>query len=431
MFVPTHRLVAVLAAASVLPWFGGLVAMIGVDLVVAAFAFADWRAAARAEDVAIVRHLPGDIVLFKKAQLRWTVANNSDRAFKIRVADEIAPSLRAARRFEVTVAPGKSELVRTLLEPQRRGSFILDEIVCRTTGPMGLASRQFALSRPEEIRVTPAFRSRKLVEQRLVRTQAIRMGRRLTRGKSSGTEFDQLRDYTPDDEIRRVDWAATARSGRPIVRDYMAEQNQQVVCLLDNGRLMAPRVQGVTRLEHAMDAALAVTTIATYMGDRAGLVAFDQKVRVTVAPSRRPDQVDRVATSIFDLEPVLAESHYSLAFNQVSSHFRRRSLLVLLTDLVPAALEESLLPALPLLRRRHVVMIGAVQDPEVLALSTQAVVDVESAHSRSAGISHISERRTASRKLVANGAIVIDKPPGELAEALVDAYLEIKASSRL
>ncbi|MFV1991154.1 MAG: DUF58 domain-containing protein [Acidimicrobiales bacterium] len=434
MFVPSRRLVVIVLAASLVPWLTGTSnawLLVALNLLLAGLAAADWWAAPRLDDVQIERLLPGDVVVNYSARLGWLVTNRGHARLRMRFADELASSLRGERRFVVSIEAGESAEVQTQIRPHRRGAYHLSKLVCRTRGPAGLASRQFTIVQPEVIRVVPAFRSRKLVEQRLKRTQAIQMGRRTARVRGSGTEFEQLREYAPDDDIRRVDWAATARSGRPIVREFRTEQNQQVMCLLDNGRLMSPRVADVTRLEHAMDAALAITTIATSMGDRAGLVAFDQEIRVTVAPSRRPSQIDRVASEIFDLEPVLAESHYPLAFNYMSSHFRRRSLLVLLTDIVPAAIEVSLLPALPLLRRRHVVMVGTVADPEVLELAGQSVNSPGDVHARAAASRVMARRRRSIRQLELAGAVVVDRPPQDLAEALVDAYLDIKASSRL
>src|SRR4029079_1883206 len=158
---------------------------------------------------------------------------------------------------------------------------------------------------------------------------------------------------------------ATARTAKPIVRTYRSERNQTVVVMLDNGRVMAGRVDDVPRVEHAMDAALMLATVATRLGDRYGLVVFDRDVRAVIEPSKTRAQVSRVTEALFDLQPELVETDYRGAFADTIVRFRRRALLVLITELNEQAAEEYLVPALPLVARSHVVVVCAVRDPEV------------------------------------------------------------------
>jgi uncharacterized protein (DUF58 family) len=285
------------------------------------------------------------------------------------------------------------------------------------------------------LRVHPPFRSREEAELKIKRARVLELGIRSARGAGGGTEFEQLREYGPDDEFRRIDWTATARTGRPIVRTYRAERNQSVLVLLDNGRTMAGRVAGVPRVEHAMDAAMMLTHVANRLGDRCGLVAFDRKVRVTVPPARHVNQVSRVTEAMFALEPELSESDYTGAFAEVISRFRRRSLLVLLTDLVDQAVEDSLLPALPLITRTHLVVVGAVRDPQVVAwaageLSAGDTPD-EAAFRRAAAVESLAARRRTVARLRGAGATVVDAAPGRLSSELADAYLLVKSTGRL
>jgi uncharacterized protein (DUF58 family) len=257
-------------------------------------------------------------------------------------------------------------------------------------------------------------------------------GSRTVRRAGAGAEFDQLRDYVPDDEIRRVDWAATLRLQRPIVKQYRAERNQNVVLLLDNGRVMAGTVGGVPRVEHAMDAALAVTHMAARLGDRVGLLTFDRQVRSIVVPDNGRSQLGRVAEAMYLLEPDLAESAYTAAFSAAAARFRRRSLYVVLTDLAEATVEQALLPALPILTRRHLVVVAGVEDPDVAGWARDR--DVESAgeaYRQAAAVASLSRRQRAVARLHGAGAVVIDAEPGRLGIELVDTYLALKASGRL
>jgi len=303
--------------------------------------------------------------------------------------------------------------------------------VCSVDDTTDIAARQGTAALPATLRVHPRFRSREEAELKIDRARILEVGLRSSSGRGGGTDFDQLREYTVDDEFRRIDWSATARTGRPIVRTFRAERNQHVVVLFDNGRVMAGRVAGAPRTELAMDAALLVTTVATRLGDRCGLVAFDRTVRRVLAPSHGRDQLGRVTEALYELDPVLAESDYRGAFHEVAARFRRRSLLVLLTDLVEQAVGEALLPALPVLTRSHVVLVGAVQDPQVRAWADGPVTTADEAYRQAAAARTLRARERAAARLRAAGATVVDVAPDRLASELGDAYLDIKAAGRL
>ena len=243
-------------------------------------------------------------------------------------ADELAPSLGSdTRRTRAAAAAALDRHGRFDLRPRRRGEFLVDEIALRVEGPLGLVARQRTRHVPMSIKVFPSFRSKDEAELRINKARILDVGLRSAKGRGGGTEFDQLREYTVDDDFRRVDWAATARSGRPIVRTYRAERNQTVINLLDNGRVMAGTVDGVARVEHAMDAVMTLTTVATRLGDRCGLLAFDQECERSCRRRTRDGQLGRVVEAMFDLEPVFAESDYRSAFNETLVRFRRRAML--------------------------------------------------------------------------------------------------------
>lgn len=433
--VLTRRLVAVLVGGA------GLVALVagpgGVGFwivagVIAVAAVIDGLLAPSPTVVGVERRLPAGAVLGQQVRARWIVTNRSGRRVDVAVADDLAPSLQAAtRRCRVRLPSRSTATVAFDLRPARRGRFVLDEVVIRTVGPLGLVGRQRARALVDVLRVYPRFPSRADAELRLRRAQVADVGLRTARGRGGGTEFDQLRDYTPDDEFRKLDWAATARTARPIVRDYRAEQNQTVINLLDNGRLMAGTVADVPRVEHAMDAVMALTTVAAGMGDKCGLLTFDQQVRSVVTAGRGRQQLGLVNEAMYDLEPVLGESDYRTAFTTALVRFRRRALLVIHTELAPHSVDESLLPALPLLLRTHVVIVAAALDPEVSGWATDAVDEWPDVYRQAAAIGSLDDRRRAAIRLRALGAHVVDAAPDRLALELIDAYLGIKATGAL
>jgi uncharacterized protein (DUF58 family) len=434
--VPTVRMVvaaallslAVLLAPIPTPW--GFVAAVGLLGLVAV---ADLLLGADPGVVGMQRRLPATLTLGAGGgEVRWSVTNPTGRAARMAVADELAPSLRpGTRRFRVTVPSGGTVTTSTRIDPTRRGRFEPDEIVVRVDGPLGFVSRQRRRSLPGTLRVLPVFRSRKQVELRIERAQLLEVGLRTARGSRGGTEFDSLRDYTVDDEVRRIDWAATARSQHAIVRTYRAERNQQILVLLDSGRVMAGQVGGVPRIEWAMDAAMALTAVATRLGDRCGLVTFDRAVRAVVPPAAGRSQLGRVTDAVYDLEPQLVESDYLGAFAATVARFRRRALLVLVTELAEEAMTETLVPALPLLLAHHLVVVASVTDPDVVAWAAASPREPEAAYRTAAAVAATGRRARSAALLQALGVTVVDAAPDALATRLVDAYLDVKAAGRL
>lgn len=434
--VPTRRTAIVAAALAVvvllLPGDGLLEVLLGVNAALLVVVLIDAALALDPTHLVIERLLPPVLVLRSEGELTWTVRNPSDRTVRLSLADELAPSLRpTARRFRGS-APPRSTLRSTVaLSPSRRGRFEIQALVVRVDGPLGLGARQRRRNLPAVLRVHPAFPSREEAELRINRARILEVGLRSAKGRGGGTEFDQLREYGVDDEVRRIDWAATARAGKAMVRTYRAERNQSVLLLLDNGRVMAGQVGDVPRVEHAMDALMCLTTVATRLGDRCGLVTFDRTVRSVLPARSGRGQVGRVAEAMFDLEPALVESDYRGAFTRSLASFKRRSLIVLFTDLVEQAVGESLLPALPLLVRHHIVIVAAVSDPDVVRWATEPPADTSDAYRAAAAAMALTERDRAAARLRGLGAVVVDAAPGQLAPRLADTYLDLKARGGL
>ncbi|MBI2708631.1 MAG: DUF58 domain-containing protein [Actinobacteria bacterium] len=427
---PTRRLAAAAAVLAVaravlpdgLPWgpWGLLAAL-------AAVAVLDGLAAVDPKRLDVGRELPDQVPLGGEATVALVVRNPTSRRISVGLADELAPSLRAAtRRWSATV-PARSEArVHTTIRPGRRGRFEPRVVTVRVAGPLGLLARQRDADVPGRLKVVPAFPSRADAELRLARARRLELGVRSVRLPGTGTDFEQLREYTPDDDPRRIDWAATARSATPVVRTYRAERNQTIIVLLDVGRTTAGRVADVPRLEHLLDAAFALITVATGLEDRVGVVAYDDEVRASVAPSHRNDQLGKVVEAVYPLEPALVETDHRGAFTHTLTSHRRRTTLVIATDLNEATVAGTLEPALPLVLRDHKVVVAAVADPDVAAWAGAPVEQEQAAYRRAASVSALDERRRLAARLQALGATVVDEPPGRLAGALVETYLHAR-----
>ncbi len=432
--VPTGWL-ALLVAGSAAPvavigaqhWVVVVVALVAVGVVAAT----DVVLATPPGVLVVERELPATLTVGEEAEVTWLVRNTSDRDTQVTVADSLWPSFEASRRRSTFRIGGRRQhRFGARLSPARRGRFPLGAITVRTVGPLRLMARQQSRDVPGSLAVMPAYPSRDEMRTRL--RVPLESGVRSVRTRGVGTEFEQLREYRPGDDFRRVDWAATARMQHAVVREYRAERNQFVVALLDNGRVMAGTVAGAPRVEQAMDAVLALTQVTIALGDNVGLLTFDTQVRGIVPARNAKSQFARVAEAMYLLDPQLDESAYRVAFNAAVGRFQRRSLFVVFTDVVESVVAESLLPALPTLTQRHLVMVATVRDPDVTRWSHAAGAEVVSdAYRSAAAVASRDARQRGIARLRAAGALVVDADPGRLAPEVVDTYLDLKARGRL
>jgi uncharacterized protein (DUF58 family) len=434
MPIPTGR-AALLVALAAVPlailrpdaWVAVAVALAVILVLVAS----DFFAATAPGLVDVEREFPATLALGERGDLAWLVKNRSARATRVTVADALWPSFDATRRASTfTVAGNRQHRFTAEIAPQRRGRFPFGAVTIRTLGPLGLVVRQQTRDVAGTLAVLPAYPSRDLMRTRM--RIPLETGIRAVRTRGTGTDFDQLREYRPGDDIRRVDWAATARQQKAIVREYRAERNQHVVAMLDNGRVMAGTVGDAPRVEHAMDAVLGLTQVASNIGDNIGLVTFDNQVRGIVPVSNSKAQFARMTEAMYLLDPQYDESAYRTAFTTAASRFRRRSLFVVFTDLVESVVADSLLPALTTLTRTHLVMVAAVRDPDVADWAAASHHrSTEEVFRSAAAIASLDARDRTIAELSSIGAVVVDARPGELAVDVVDRYLELKAKGRL
>lgn len=369
------------------------------------------------------------------------VRNPSRRAARLRIRDAWPPS--AGRRpavFTVVLPPGERRPLTSEFRPTRRGDRIPVRVTVRSLGPMGLAGRQGRHRAPGMLRVLPPFRSRALLPEKLARLRIVE-GLVAARGRGQGSEFDSLREYVIGDDARAIDWRASARRSALAVRTYRPERDRRLVLVLDTGRTSAGRVGDVTRLDHALDAALLLAALAARAGDRIDLLGHDTQPRAIVEGSRTAaTTLPRLVTAMSRLEPVLLEADFPALAGQVLRLAPRRALIVLFTDLVPGVIEEGLLPSLSALTSRHVVLVAALGDPRVAQMARMAQLpgtepeplrDVAEAYTAAAATRTLLARQRAADMLVRRGVEVVDAPPDRFASNVSDAYLALKAAGRL
>ena len=282
---------------------------------------------------------------------------------------------------------------------------------------------------PGSVRSLPPFESRKHLPSRLARLRDLD-GRSAVRVRGQGTEFDSLREYVRGDDVRSIDWRASARTPNVVVRTWQPERDRRVVLVLDTSRTSAGRVDDVPRLDSAMDAALLLAALAARAGDRIDFVAGDRRIRARLRSAGSRDIAARLQDTMADLEPVIAEADWDALAGAVQGFGRQRALVVLLTPLEPSAVEEGLLSVLPALTQHHRVVLASVRDPELDRLTLGAQLDRPGLRRRGcrAGLRPSYPHRRAAPPL---GVDVVDADAERLPPALADHYLHLKAQGLL
>ncbi len=422
-------LVAV-AGGLVIAVFGTGVASLIVNAAILAALAADLLFAASIAGLQVSRSGDTKIGLGQTGTTTLTLINSGHRRLRGMIRDGWRPSaLAQPGRSRIDVPAGRRVTVTTTLTPSRRGDVAAGLVTIRSFGPLGLAGRQRSLAAPFTVRVLPAFLSRKHLPAKLARLRELD-GQHRSMIRGQGSEFDSLRAYVLGDDVRSIDWRSSARRADIVVRTWRPERDRRIVIVLDTGRTSAGRVGGIPRLDASMDAALLLTAVAVRAGDRADLIAADRRVRARVVGAGRGEVLAAFTSEMALLEPDLIEPDIGLMTATVLGIARQRCLVVLLTDLNPAAIEEGLLPHIQLLSARHQVLLAAVADPRVAEMAADRG-DPGAIYAAAAAIAAQAERSRIAALLRRHGVEVVDAPPDRLPPALADAYLSLKAAGRL
>jgi uncharacterized protein (DUF58 family) len=405
-------------------------------LAVLLFVAADLLLASSPRRAGLHRRAVGTVRLGEPAESVLVVTNEAAgraRTLRLQVRDAWQPSAGARdNRFRLVLAPGDRSVLRTSLLPRRRGDLRADGVTVRSWGPLRLAARQQTYAVPGAVRALPPFESRKHLPSRLARLRELD-GRAAVRVRGQGTEFDSLREYVRGDDVRSIDWRASARSPHVVVRTWQPERDRRVVLVLDTARTSAGRVgqgEGVPRLDAAMDAALLLAALASRAGDRVDFLAGDRRVRARLRLAGTRDVAARLQESMADLVPLLAEADWDTLAGAVQDLGRQRALLVLLTPLEPTAILHGLLPVLPTLTQHHRVVLASVRDPELGALA-EGRGSVDRVYAAAAAEQELGRRAWIADLLRKLGVDVVEADADHLPPALADHYLALKAAGKL
>ena len=430
--IPGGRTLALLATASLL-FLVSTPAALAADALVLLLAFLDGR---RTLAPSATREAPGISAMAAVTDVVITVTNPAGRNVLVRVTDDLHPCLRrvpgpdgadeweTGRRVEVPA--NASARCPYRLTPRTRGFLTLGMIHLRTLSPWGLAWRRSHTEALDTLQVQPGVRD--LLRDRsgyAIRRRLRTPGLRRNRQWGDGREFESLRDYAQGDDPRAIDWKASAKRRKFVVRNYEAERSQNIVLAIDAGRHMRERLSAVhERMDYALGACMMLASRAQNFGDRIGVVVFDDRIR-HVSPPRRADP-PALAKVLAGVKTRLVEPNYPLAFATLGRTFRKRSLVILFCDVIDGSVSRALVSSLSRIGRAHLPLAIAIRNSDLESAAAQRVAETEDAYYRAAAEEMVEARATTLQVMRQSGILVVDTPPGDTLVRTLDKYVEIK-----
>jgi uncharacterized protein (DUF58 family) len=378
--------------------------------------------------VQITRQFSGRFAVGAETDVSVHVQNNSNQPLTLIIKDEYPPQmlLKGVRSAKVRVDPQNSATLIYALTPPKRGRFEFGQTAVRFRSQLGLTWSQAKVAAADAVKVYPNMRRAREAELKALGARSVISSHRKTSWRGEGREFESMRDYVRGDELRHISWTATARRGKLTTRQYQIERDQTILIALDAGRLMTARIEQETKLDSAVHASLALMSAAARAGDNAGLMVFGRRIKSYLPPSRGRDHLDAALEALYGVEPEMIEPSYARAFEFVSANTKRRSLVVLLTDLVDEEGSKELLNSLNILRPRHLPLVVTIADRDLKAVVRQTPSSVRDLFTQSVAEEIIHHREAALRMVESQGGLALDVTAAALAPALLQTYLRVK-----
>ncbi|MGE5220272.1 MAG: DUF58 domain-containing protein [Chloroflexota bacterium] len=407
-------------------WFAGLVFL----LLVIALCWRDVGTIPPAAQLIAERRLPPRLALDVDHAIELAIKNLAPRSVQIAVRDE-APELFEVRAdFPPVMIPSGGEArLSYAVRPLQRGAHRFGRIILRVQGELGLTQRQLAISAADTAKVYPNFRGAdqyQLLAQIDQRDEVVRKPRPF---KAAGTDFESLRPYIPGEDPRNIDWKATARRATPISRNKQVERGQQLAVLLDAGRLMAETVGKYSKLEHALNAAVMLSYVVQKRGDALAVASFSNRIESFLPTLRGSALMPRVLESLYAVQVRPVESDYWQAIAQIMRLLTRRSLVILLTDVLDASASTGLINNLARAAEKHLVLCVVLSEPAIAEVARSIPATVEETYRKAAACDQLRRRRLALESMRARGILVLETDPAHLSIHLVKRYLEIRQAN--
>jgi uncharacterized protein (DUF58 family) len=406
--------------------------LVGV-LYFVAMAVLCWRDAGTIPPVAklrALRQLPPRFALDVKHSIALVLSNFYARPIQAAVRDELPDFFESETELpEVSIPAGGEACLSYVIRPLTRGAHSFGDVILRVQGEHGLIQKQLTLSVSDTAKVYPNFRGAdhyQLLAQIDQREEVVRRPRPF---KAAGTDFESLRPYIPGEDPRNIDWKATARRGAPISRNKQVEKGQQLAVLLDAGRLMAETVGKYSKLEHALNAAVMLSYVVQKRGDALAVASFSNKIESFLPSVRGPSLLPRVLESLYAVQVRPVESDYWQAIAQVMTLLTRRSLVILLTDVLDASASAGLINNLARAAEKHLVLCVMLSEPAIGEIARAIPVTIEDTYRKAAACDQLRRRRLAVESMRSRGILILETDPSHLSVHLVKRYLEIRQAN--
>ncbi len=422
-------LIPALASFTLLVEFSLAPFVYAIDALIAAVAVADLLSLIGAGRFSAARRHAAVGSLEQPLEIEITLLNLGRFARGATVRDDAPGSFHARPAiFELVAPPRREAVLEYVARPTRRGTYVLEQVDLLVSSRLGLWRRPVRVRVSTTVKVYPDIRQIAKFTMLARRDREMAIGVRRTRRLGVDNEFERLRDYVEGDDPRRVDWRATARRKKLTSRAYQQNQSQHVLFLIDCGRLMAgDSGDGLSPLDHALNAMLLLAHVALAKGDRVGLLAYSDRIRAFVAPAAGANRVGRLVHAVHNLFPELVEPRLDRAFLELEHRCRKRSLVVLLTSALDEADAQSTGDYLENLSGRHLPLGVFLRDHSFFAMADERLAGGPALYRAAAAASILNDRQRALARLRRRGVFTLDVFPEQLTAQLVNQYLEIKA----
>lgn len=434
---PTRRLAALIAVGAIpllfvgyAPWLTIIVLL--YNLLLVACAVADGLAAARpSRAVRVERTVDEELSLGAANPVVIAMQGLTGAPLSVTVRDEPPYQFELDSPVQRTVAlrPDRALRITYHVTPQAKGDFRFGDIFIEYPGRLGLVVQKGRIPAAQSVKVYPNLREMEKYELLARRGRLMQMGLRSAKLRGGGSEFESLREYVQGDEYKKIDWSATARRGKLISRQYEAERSQNIVLLLDTGRTMLQPVRKMAKLDYVVNTALMLAYVAAASDDKVGLMAFDADIRAFLPPAKSKAQVYQILEHLYNLEARMVESDYKDAFRILATRWRRRSLVVLFTDLVDPESSAEILDAVQIIKTLHRVVCVTVSDPNIVQAAKLIPDTPTDVYQKAVAQQVLHDRRQAISILKRRGVWTIDSPPESLSADLINHYLDLKSRS--
>lgn len=350
--------------------------------------------------------------------------------FPVRVllVDEIPPEFQVRNfSYKFWLQPRKPKIIRYSLRPVERGEYLFGAVNLLVSTPLGLAARRYKFSQDRGVPVYPSFIQMRKYELMAISNRLTELGIKKQRRIGQTMEFDQIRPYVQGDDIRNLNWPATARASALMVNQYQDERSQQVFCVVDMGRTMQMPFAGMTLLDYAINSSLVMCNTAMLKEDKAGLLTFTEKIESFVAPTRRRAQMSRILEVLYNQRTRFLEANYELLYNQVQRSIGQRSLLLLFTNFETVSSMRRNLPYLRKMGKKHLLVVIFFLNDELAELAQTPATDTEGIYIKTIAEKFLFEKRLIVKELKANGIHSVLTAPENLTVNTLNKYLELKA----